>query len=166
MNKRVFYVLACCLFFYACQNGGTEYREAETENSTPAAATAYDSILAQKLGADEYGMKKYVLAILKKGPKRNQDSKTREKIEAAHLRNIIRLAKEKKLVFAGPVLDDSDLQGIFIFDVREISEAKALVQSDPAIQSGRLVMELYPWYGTAFLPELQELTKKIAKTRI
>ncbi len=127
---------------------------------------SYDSTLAHRLGADEYGMQKYVLALLKKGPKRSQSPQETERIQAAHLKNIMRLAKEKKLVFAGPVLDDSDLQGIFIFNVREIKEAKMLIQSDPAIQSGRLIMELYPWYGTAALEELNAISKKIAKTRI
>ena len=37
---------------------------------------AYDSVLAKKLGADKYGMKKYVMVFLKTGPVKinNKDS--------------------------------------------------------------------------------------------
>lgn len=36
----------------------------------------YDSTLASEFGADEYGMKQYVMAFLKRGPNRSQDSIT------------------------------------------------------------------------------------------
>ena len=163
MQKSVLYLLIIFGLLVSCsQNNPPSVPDQQAENNS----IVYDSVLAKRLGADEYGMKSYVLALLKKGPKRNQDKKETERIQAAHLKNIIRLAKEKKLVFAGPVLDDSELQGIFIFNVSDLKEAKKLIQSDAAIQSGRLIMELYPWYGTAALEELNALSKKIAKTRI
>ena len=31
----------------------------------------YDAMLAKRLGADDYGMKQYVMAFLKKGPNRS-----------------------------------------------------------------------------------------------
>ncbi|WP_426668639.1 hypothetical protein ACPPVU_20690 [Mucilaginibacter sp. McL0603] len=37
----------------------------------------YDPQLAQKLGADEYGMETYVMAFLKAGPNRPKDSVAR-----------------------------------------------------------------------------------------
>lgn len=40
----------------------------------------YDSVLAKKLGADDYGMKWYVLAILKTGGNEIQDKPTRNLI--------------------------------------------------------------------------------------
>ena len=39
------------------------------EDAPASEAPTYDAALAAKLGGDEYGMKKYVLAILKTGPK-------------------------------------------------------------------------------------------------
>ena len=44
-----------------------------------------------------------------------------------------------------------------------IEEARALTETDPAIQAGRLVMELHPWYGTAALPVLKDVYPKLAK---
>src|SRR5471030_297369 len=73
----------------------------------------YDAQLAQKLGADEYGMKTYVMAFLKAGPNRSQDSIARMELQKAHLKNIMRLAAEGKLIIAGPFLDDQPIKGIF-----------------------------------------------------
>lgn len=126
----------------------------------------YDSTLAQKLGADEYGMKQYVMAFLKKGHNRSQDSTKRAEIQKAHLKNIMRLAKEGKLIVAGPFLDDTDIRGIFIFDVGTIEEAKKLTESDPAVKSGVLTMELHPWYGPAILPEVLKLNSKLEKKSV
>ena len=124
---------------------------------------SYDSILAQKTGADDYGMKHYVMAFLKAGPRRDHDSITAAQIQKAHMANINRLAAEGKLVVAGPFEDNGELRGIFIFNVTSMEEAKSLTESDPAVQSGRLIMELHPWYGSAAMMEINNLHKKVSK---
>jgi uncharacterized protein YciI len=129
-------------------------------------AVVYDSILAKKLGADQYGMKHYVMAFLKAGPNQITDSVKRIEMQKAHLKNIIRLANEGKLIVAGPFLDDQPVEGIFIFNIESIEEAKALTNTDPAIQSGELVMELRPWYGSAALVEVAALHQKIQKKSV
>ena len=117
----------------------------------------YDSLLAAELGADNYGMRKYVLAFLKAGPNRDQNSAEAAELQRAHLNNITRLAKAGKLVVAGPFLDDDEVRGIYIFAVETIEEAQALTSTDPAIQAGRLIMELRPWYGSAALMQINEV---------
>jgi uncharacterized protein len=128
--------------------------------------STYDSVLAKKLGADQYGMKHYVMAFLKTGPNQITDLLKRTEMQKAHLKNIIRLANEGKLVVAGPFLDDQPVEGIFIFNVETIEEAKALTNTDPAIQSGELIMELRPWYGSAALIEITALHQKIQKKSV
>lgn len=128
--------------------------------------TSYDSDLAKKLQADEYGMKKYVMAFLKKGPNRDMDSVKAAEIQRAHLDNINKMAEEGKLVLAGPFLDDGEIRGIYIFNVESLEEAQELTNSDPAIQEGRLVMELHPWYGSASIQEINKWHKKISKENI
>lgn len=95
----------------------------------------------------EYQMKQYMMVFLKAGPNRNQDSATKAKIQEGHLKNITRLANEKKMVLAGPFIDDGPFMGIFIFDVATVEEVKQLLATDPAIQAGRLDYEIHPWYG-------------------
>jgi uncharacterized protein len=126
----------------------------------------YDAQLAQKLGADEYGMKTYVIAFLKTGPNRLKDSAARADLQMAHLKNIIRLADEGKLIVAGPFLDNQDIRGIFIFNVSTVEEAKKLTETDPAVKAGTLIMELHPWYGSAALVEAYHLHKKVEKKSV
>jgi|GEM_PF-199878 len=123
----------------------------------------YDQKLAAELGADDYGMRRYVFALLKAGPKRDQDKETAAELQRAHMANIQRLAEEGKLVLAGPFLDGGELRGIYIFDVANVEEARKLTETDPAIQAGRLVMELHPWYGSAAIGKLNEFHGRIAK---
>jgi uncharacterized protein YciI len=132
------------------------------ENSSVETA-GFDSTLAAKYGADDYGMKQYVMAFLKAGPNREGTAEEIAELQRAHLDNIGRLAEEGVLVLAGPFMGEGELRGIYVFDVRTIEEAQALTASDPAIQSGSLVMELMPWYGSAALMGVNEVHMQIAK---
>lgn len=129
------------------------------------ADTKFNPELAKQLNADPYGMKKYVMAILKAGPNRNQDSAAAAKLQKAHLDNISRLANEGKLILAGPFLDNSEMKGIYIFNVETIEEAKKLTETDPAILAGRLIMELHPWYGSAALQQINSIHETIQKEK-
>ncbi len=126
----------------------------------------YDPQLAQKLGADQYGMKVYVMAFLKSGPNQLKDSVARHQLQIAHLKNIMRLADEGKLIVAGPFMDDQPIEGIFIFNVTTVEEARKLTETDPAIKAGSLIMELHPWYGSAALMETVSIHKKLEKKSV
>jgi uncharacterized protein YciI len=151
------------LIFTACKPS------VKVENTSDLSATGemeFDSVLAQKLGADDYGMKKYVMAFLKTGPTPEPDSVKAAALQRAHLDNIFRLADEGKLAVAGPFLDGGDLRGIYIFNVETIEEAKALTETDPAVQSGTFIMELHPWYGSAAMMLINDWHKRIQKKEI
>ena len=126
----------------------------------------FDQAFADQVGADQYGIRKFVLAFLKRGPNRSRSAEESAELQRAHMDNITRLAEAGKLVLAGPFLDDGDLRGIYIFAVESIEEAEALTASDPAIQVGQLAMELLPWYGGAALMQINALHEKIAKELI
>lgn len=114
---------------YSCkQTSGNEKEEIH-----PDLTDSYDAVLAMKYGADDYGMKKYVMAFLYRGPNREIDSAKAAQLQMAHLENIGRMADSGKLVLAGPFFGKGDLRGIYIFDVPSIEEAEELTNSDPAI---------------------------------
>ena len=97
-------------------------------------------------------MAQYVVALLYRGP--NATSEVTPEVmelQAAHLANISRLAESGDMALAGPFGHDGDLRGLFFFNVATVEEAEALVNTDPAIQAGRLRAELYPWWGPAAL---------------
>ncbi len=132
-------------------------------NVSDNSATEYDAQLASALGADDYGMKSYVMAFLYRGENQSLDSAARMELQLKHLENINRMAEQNKLVLAGPFLDGGELRGIYIFDVSTIEEAEALTNTDPSTQQGLLRMELKPWYGSAALLQLNDLHTSIAK---
>lgn len=128
------------------------------------AQSTYDKTLADSLGADEYGMKMYVLAILKTGPANTENKTVTDSLFKGHMNNIGRLAKEGKLIVAGPLKkNDKAYRGIFILNASSIEEARRLVDSDPAVKAGIFEVELYQWYGSAALPTYLPNHDKIEK---
>jgi uncharacterized protein YciI len=160
-------ILLFTVLFVACREKSSN-ADASAE-TTPAVAentTGYDAALAQEVGADQYGMRSYVMAFLKAGPKRDRSPEEAQELQKAHMENIGRMAEAGQLVLAGPFMDDGELRGIYIFNVATVEEAKALTETDPAIQAGSLVMELHPWYGSAALVKLNEMHVKVSKEEI
>ncbi|MBI1210735.1 MAG: hypothetical protein GC190_04685 [Alphaproteobacteria bacterium] len=133
-------------------------------STSVAFAADYDAALAQRLGADEYGMKTYVLVILKAGPNTDLSKDERAKAFRGHMANIHRLAEAGKLIVAGPFEDNAQhYEGIFVFNVPSVAEAEPLIKSDPAIAAGALAYEAYAWYGSAALQEVGDIHARIAK---
>ncbi|MFP5245840.1 MAG: YciI family protein [Thermoanaerobaculia bacterium] len=128
---------------------------------------SFDPELAKKLGADERGMKMYVLCILKTGPKDAEvQGDARKEIFAGHFANIGRLADDGKLVVAGPFgKNDKSYRGLYIFNVPTAEEAEKLVIRDPAVKAGVFVYELTPWYGSAAMGIVNETHKRIEKPK-
>lgn len=113
----------------------------------------YNKALADSLGADAYGMKMYVLVILTTGTNKTDKKEVTNSLFKGHLANIGRLAAEGKLVVAGPLkTNEKAYRGIFILNVKTISEANALLSTDPAVKAKLLGAELFEWYGSAALP--------------
>ena len=132
-----------------------------------AKATSFDAELAKKLGADERGMRMYVLCILKTGPKDAEiKGDARKEIFAGHFANIGRLADEGKLSVAGPFgKNDKGYRGLYIFNVATIEEAEKLVVLDPAVKAGVFVPDLTPWYGTAAMMVVSDTHKRLEKPK-
>ncbi len=124
----------------------------------------FDAALAAELGADDYGMRRYVVAFLKAGPNRDHGPDAIAALQRGHMEHMRRMADDGKLIMAGPFLDGGELRGIFVFAVETLEEAAALTAADPAVEAGRLAMELHPWYGSAALLKVGEIHKAIART--
>ena len=106
----------------------------------------------QKENEPEWEMKTYYFVFLNSNPERPKiDSVKSAEIQAGHLANIQKMFDEGKCRLAGPFLDDGETRGIFILDVASVEEAKELLSNDPAINSGRLIPVIKPWYGPAGL---------------
>ncbi|SDF23346.1 Uncharacterized conserved protein YciI, contains a putative active-site phosphohistidine [Massilia sp. PDC64] len=127
------------------------------------AAAQYDAALAQSLGANENGMRSYVLVILKTGPTRVPDGAERTKMFEGHFANMKRLAAEKKLVVAGPLDGVEGKRGIFVFATPDIEVAKTWVATDPVIVNGEMVAEYHKFFASAGLMAVNDIHAKLQK---
>jgi uncharacterized protein YciI len=150
MTKRLL-VIFCSVFL------GT-YLNAQTGTQV------YDSVLAKRLGADERGMKSYILAILKTGSNKLAPGEERDNFFKGHFANINAMAESGKLVIAGPI-DENErtYRGIFILNVKTVDEAKELLKADPTISQKIFDVEYYEWYGSAAISEYFKVHKLIEK---
>jgi uncharacterized protein YciI len=95
----------------------------------------------------DYEMTTYQVAFLRKGPNWTPaDTPELQKLQAAHLAHIGKMAETGKLLIAGPFSDGGELRGMFIFRA-SLEEARALAEQDPTVKAGRLVLEWHPWFA-------------------
>lgn len=126
--------------------------------------TNFDSILAKKLEADDYGMKMYNFVLLKSGNNKSTNKNFKDSCFVGHMQNIQKLAASIQLIVAGPFSkNEADLRGLFILNVKTKDEAIQLLASDPAIKNDFLKAEIFPWYGSAALSEYLNIHDKIWK---
>jgi uncharacterized protein YciI len=131
--------------------------------AAPADPAAFDPALAASTGADEYGMRAYVLVVLKTGPNRAPAGPQRDEMFKGHFANMKRLSAEGQLVLAGPLDGVDGWRGLFVFAVSEIEEARKLVATDPVVSSGEMVPEFHKHYGSAALMMIRDLHTRVAK---
>lgn len=103
------------------------------------------------ISPDGTEMTQYYMVFLRRGPAwTSKATPETKKISDGHQANIARLAKEGKMVVAGPFDGQSGeraLAGIFILRVTSMADAKVIAESDPAVRAGRFVYEIAPWWG-------------------
>lgn len=98
-------------------------------------------------GDTVYTMKQYFMVFLKSGPTRSQNAEEAAEIQKNHLAYIGWMAEQGYLDIAGPFGDDGDVRGILVMRVPTKVRAEELVAMDPAVKSGRLIMEIHPWWA-------------------
>jgi uncharacterized protein YciI len=163
-NRKIGIAVALIAVLSVTAHGATKFVATLIEQIRDPQAKL-DPAMVKELGADELGMRKYIIAFLKAGPKRDQDPETAAKLQQGHMDNISRMAKEGQLIVAGPFMDNGPLRGIYIFNTESLEVAKKWTETDPAIQAGRLELELHPWYGSAALLLVNDLHRRVqAKT--
>jgi len=103
---------------------------------------------AQQKDEPQTKLVQFQMALLKKGPKwpATQTPET-QRILHQHLINVLALLDSGKAVIAGPLGDETDLAGIFVFRSSSAEEAGTWVNADPAVKGGLVVAELHPWFS-------------------
>lgn len=138
---------------------------ARGQTSLEAAKPKFDAELARTLGADDYGMKSYVLVVLKTGPNKIPPGNERDEMFKGHFANMNRLTSEGKLALAGPLDGVDGWRGLFILAVADVEEAKKHIATDPVIIKGEMVAEYHKYYGPAALMLVREAHDRVARKR-
>jgi uncharacterized protein len=102
-------------------------------------------------------MTTYYFGMLMRGPRWSPEpTPEREELQKQHLGHMTKMHKEGRLLIAGPLVDDGAIRGLVVYKAASIEEARAFAEADPAIQAGRLKVELHPWMvQKGILPEPQ-----------
>lgn len=121
----------------------------------------FDAELARRTGADERGMRQYVLVILKSSATPVPKGEARDAMFRGHFANMERLAAEGKLAVAGPLDGKDGWRGLFVLSVPDIDTARDVVATDPVVAQGEMVPEFHVLYSSAALMLVGELHAKL-----
>jgi uncharacterized protein YciI len=108
----------------------------------------------------EHKLIQFYMAILKKGPKWTATrTKETEQMRQAHMEHALSLLESGKAIAAGPLTDDGEIRGIYIFRAPSADEAKAWANADPLVTSGHLIAEMHPWLSEDVMKKASSPTK-------
>src|SRR6476619_7543769 len=91
------------------------------------------------------------MALLKHGPKWVDPHAVADSapppIFQQHVAYVTSLLQSGKVVIAGPIQDDPELSGIYIFRAKSADEARSWAMADPAVAAGQFKVEMHPWWS-------------------
>lgn len=97
-------------------------------------------------------MQQYFMTFLKTGPNRSQSKEETDSLQKLHLAHLGRMYEEGFADISGPFGDDGEIRGITIYNVSTQKMADSLANMDPMVKSGRLTIEIHPWWAAKGFP--------------
>lgn len=158
--KTIITYLSLFLLCISCAQTENQKEDIPAEQSSMDKKTSVASQITQ-LKADGYQifeyvdektgdtviMQQYFMAFLKSGPNRDQSEDEAAKLQEAHRAHLGRMYEEGYADISGPFGDDGELRGITIYNVPTLRMADSLANLDPMMKSGRLIVEVKPWWA-------------------
>jgi uncharacterized protein YciI len=88
----------------------------------------------------------YYLVVLMKGRAWSaEETPERARIQEQHIAHLTSLSQQGPGLAAGPFSDSSDIRGLLIVSATSAEQARALESADPAVQAGRLAIDVLPF---------------------
>jgi uncharacterized protein YciI len=100
--------------------------------------------------APESKLIEFHMALLKRGPKWTDphlSDSNPPPIFQKHVAYVQSLLESGRAVIAGPIQDDPEISGIYIFRAKSAEEAKSWAMADPAVEAGHFIPEMHPWWS-------------------
>jgi uncharacterized protein YciI len=111
---------------------------------------AFSGVVAQapQKAEPESKLIEFQMALLKRGPKWTPAPEVdAAKLQQQHVAYVRSLLESGKAVIAGPIKDNPELVGVYIFRSKSAEEASSWVDADPAVAAGHMVAEMHPWWS-------------------
>lgn len=76
------------------------------------------------------------------------DKAEEDRIQAAHMANILKMAKDGILIASGPMAEKpATINGLFVLKAPSLAEARRIVLQDPAVAGKRNLADVHRWNG-------------------
>jgi uncharacterized protein YciI len=92
-------------------------------------------------------MQQYFIAFLKRGHNRSQSKEVADSLQSLHMAHLGSMYKQGYADISGPFGDDGEIRGITIYNTPTYAMADSLANMDPMVRSGRLEIEIHPWWA-------------------
>ena len=159
-EMRKLYILLILMALFSCRQGMeksvTTNAEVESIHVEKTAKEIKEKLTSEGFQIFDYVdektkdtvlMQQYFIAFLKRGPNRSQNKEVADSLQKLHMAHLGRMYEEGHADISGPFGDDGDIRGITIYNTPTQELADSLANSDPMVQSGRLVIEIHPWWA-------------------
>jgi len=155
--KRTLAFLGLFLMIISCEQPVEKIRGIPSDSRVKAEKIKLEKISRQlkeqghqtftyKEGDSTFLMQQYFMVFLKSGDNRSQDSTEAAELQKQHLAHLTRMAEEGYASLIGPFGDDGEIRGIVVYNTPTQKEADSLANLDPMVKSGRLKVEVHPWW--------------------
>jgi uncharacterized protein len=106
---------------------------------------------------------RYYVVFLRRSPDRKPLTKEEaDRIQAAHMANIHKMAQDGVLIAAGPFEDTPPtISGIFVFKTDSLATAQQIAAQDPTVVEHRNTVDVHAWEGPAGIGEEYFLLHKL-----
>jgi uncharacterized protein YciI len=134
------------------------------QSSAATAALTLLALCAPPAGA-KFESDQYQLVLLRSAAGAKELSKEdHAELFKGHIGHFKKMAVEGKMAVAGPFgdQDDKTLEGLCLYRVGTVSEARTLAEQDPAVKAGQLKVEVMTWYvekGALTFPVADKMRK-------
>ena len=92
-------------------------------------------------------MQQYFMAFLKEGPNRNQSRAEADRLQVLHQEHLGKMYELGYADISGPFGDEGEIKGITVYNTPTLRMADSLANLDPMVKSGRLGIEIHPWWA-------------------
>lgn len=158
--KKVLILLSLTQLLIACGAGSEDRAKpgdlAVKEEKPPSVREIRDQLnkegyqtfdyVDEKTG-DTILMQQYFMVFLKKGSGGPLSESEIDSLQGLHLAHLGRMYEEGYADISGPFGDDGEIRGITIYNTPTLAIADSLARLDPLVRSGRLQIEVHPWWA-------------------